>query len=175
MDTIGPTVLQLQNILNSPPLNSTNLGALKSQLQTIAYSLDTFRQANLSLPKVTDVPGTLQRIHDLLLTQPVSATAGRNAESGESIDRLQNQLVALQDDGGTAVHSAVSNINSVFDMLPPDAWRGDSCAHHGREQRASGIRGALVTRSRCRDADFGNRVLKADSTIIGPRPIQKWQ
>ena len=122
-DTIGPTLQQLQNILNSPPLNAANLASLKSQLQGIAFSLDAFRQANLGPLKVTDIPGTLQKIHDLLLTQPVSPTAAKNAE--ELVNQLiafQNQLVALQPVGvDTAVHSAVSNVSTVFDMLPPDA------------------------------------------------------
>jgi predicted chitinase len=121
-DTIGPTVQHLQNILNSPPLNATNLAALKSQLQEIAFSLDTFRQANLGPLKVTDIPGTLQKIHDLLLTQPVSPTAAKNAEDlVNQLIAFQNQLVALQTAVDPVVHSAVSNVNSVIDMFPPDA------------------------------------------------------
>jgi predicted chitinase len=174
-DTIGPTVLHLQNILNSPPLTGTNLGALKSQLQEIAYSLDTFRQANLGSLKVTDIPGTLQKIHDLLLTQPVSATAGRNAEDlVNQLIAFQNQLVALQTTVEPAVHSAVSNINpvvhsavsninTVFDMLPPDAlgavtpWLTTVA-----NSVLPGFGGALVTLGLgVATQIFGNKVLNA--------------
>ena len=175
MDTIGPTVLQLQNILNSPSLNGTNLGALKSQLQTIAFSLDTFRQANLNLPKVTDVPGTLQKIHDLLLTQPVSATAGRNAEDlVNQLIAFQNQLVALQTTVEPAVHSAVSNINpavhsaisnisTVFDMLPPDALGAVTpVLTTVANSVLPGFGGALVTLGLgVATQIFGNKVLNA--------------
>jgi predicted chitinase/peptidoglycan hydrolase-like protein with peptidoglycan-binding domain len=121
-DTIGPTVQQLQNIVNSPPLNAANLAALKSQLQGIAISLDTLRQANLGPLKVTDIPGALQKVHDLLLTQPVTSTASKNAEDlVNQLIALQNQLATLQQALDPAVHSAASNVKTVFDMIPPDA------------------------------------------------------
>lgn len=164
MDTIGPTVLQLQNILNSPSLNGTNLGALKSQLQGIAFSLDTFRQANLGLPKVTDIPGTLQKIHDLLATQPVSATAGRNAEDlVNQLIAFQNQLVALQTTVEPAVHSAVSNISTVFDMLPPDALGAVTpLLTTVANSVLPGFGGALVTLGLgVATQIFGNKVLNA--------------
>jgi peptidoglycan hydrolase-like protein with peptidoglycan-binding domain len=163
-DTIGPTVLHLQNILNSPPLTGTNLGALKSQLQEIAYSLDTFRQANLGSLKVTDIPGTLQKIHDLLLTQPVSATAGRNAEDlVNQLIAFQNQLVALQTTVEPAVHSAVSNINTVFDMLPPDALGAVTPVLTAVANSVlPGFGGALVTLGLgVATQIFGNKVLNA--------------
>ncbi len=175
MDTIGPTVLQLQNILNSPPLNSANLGTLKSQLQNIAFSLDTFRQANVGLPKVTDVPATLQRLHDLLLTQPVSATAGRNAaDLVNQLMALQNQLAGFQatvepavhsvvNNINPAVHSAISNINTVFDMLPPDALGAVTpVLTTVANSVLPGFGGALVTLGLgVATQVFGNKVLNA--------------
>jgi hypothetical protein len=34
---------------------------------------------------------------------------------------VQNQLVAAHDAAGPAAHAAVSNVSTVFNMLPPDA------------------------------------------------------
>ncbi|MBV8793986.1 MAG: peptidoglycan-binding protein [Hyphomicrobiales bacterium] len=163
-DTIGPTVQHLQNILSSAPLNATNLAPLKSQLQEIAYSLDTFRQANLAPLKVTDIPGTLQKIHDLLLTQPVSTAAGKNAQ--ELVNQLiafQNQLVALQPMTDPAIHPTVSNINSVFDMLPPDALGAVTpVLTTVANSVLPGFGGALVTLGLgVATQVFGNRVLNA--------------
>ena len=163
-DTIGPTVQHLQNILNSPPLNATNLAPLKSQLQEIAFSLDTFRQANLGPLKVTDIPGTLQKIHDLLLTQPLSPTAAKNAE--ELVNQLiafQNQLVALQTVVDPAVHSAVSNVNSVLGMFSPEALVAVTpVLTTVANSVLPGLGGALVTLGLgVATQIFGNNVLNA--------------
>ncbi len=164
-DTIGPTLQHLQNILNSPPLNATNLVAVKSQLQDIAFSLDTFRQANLGPLKVTDIPGTLQKIHDLLLTQPVSPTAAKNAEDlVTQLIAFQNQLVALQPGiVDPAVHSAVSNVSTVFDMLPPDALGAMTpVLTTVANSVLPGFGGALVTLGLgVATQIFGNKVLNA--------------
>ena len=164
-DTIGPTVQHLQNILNSPSLNGTTVAALRSQLQEIAFSLDTFRQANLGGLKVTDIPGTLQKIHDLLLPRPVSPIAAKNAEDlVNQLIAFQNQLVALQTGSvDPAVHSAVTNISTVFDMLPPDALGVVTpVLTTVANSVLPGFGGALVTLGLgVATQIFGNRVLNA--------------
>jgi hypothetical protein len=76
---------------------------------------------------------------------------------------FQNQLVALQTTVEPAVHSAVSNINTVFDMLPPDALGAVTPVLTAVANSVlPGFGGALVTLGLgVATQIFGNKVLNA--------------
>jgi predicted chitinase len=162
VDTIGPTIKQLNDIANS---QTNNVGALKNQVLQIMSSLDTLQQqANLGPLKVADIPTVFQKLHDLLVTQPVSAQSAKSAQLlVNQLIAVQNQLVAAHDATGPAVHSAVSNVSSVFDMLPPGALGAVTpVLTTVANSVLPGFGGALVTLGLgVATQIFGNKVLNA--------------
>lgn len=157
-DTIGPTIKQLQDIVNAAPLNAPTLAPplanLKTQLQAIINGLD----AHVGTLKTLDVPTALKSLHQFLAQTPLPPETVRAADG--LVTQLQNQLAAVPETLGPAAHST---LNTVFDLLPPDALGAVTPVLTTVANSVfPGFGGALVTLGiGVATQVFGNRVLAA--------------